>query len=231
MNASPRIQSVGPPPDRHAERVVDEMLVWMHGKQHDLLRNVLGKLDHRRLGGPHGQMKVANRLIAAGKDYVFNLDLKTGKRGKFRIAFSAWAIWDTLNNDTADTDRPPPPLCSVAVVLIDLQGNGHQCPKTDAMTPMLVTRHACIRLAQRVGVRTVPDLILALHAIWSPTLKLISGPRWLNPPKGVWLLPLVEGGPVAVLKPDLADERLIVTTILAADMVDADALGAAGAAL
>ena len=84
-----------------------------------------------------------------------------------------------------------------------------------------MTRHACVRLAQRANVRTTSDLINAARQLWLAPFKLMSerlpNDNWLDPPGDAWRLPLADGGPVAVLEPDMnGARRLVVKTVLEA---------------
>lgn len=233
MNA-PVIVSVGPPPDLHAERIVTEMLRWLHAEhklQHErLLACARGILDVRTMGTPKGQHRAAARLKKATNDIALDIRLLTAKRGKFILTLVDWSIWDPIAGVLAE-DGPMPPIAWLAGVLTVFTGANHR-PEVRLATPLVVTRHACVRLAQRAGVRTVDDLIVAMRELWRATSALIYGldqDRWLSPPNNGWFLPIktVDGETLAtaVLERDRdGGEWLVAKTVLDGDMVVGDML-------
>jgi hypothetical protein len=231
---SPMISSIGLPPDLHAERIVTEMLRWLHAehkRQHErLLACAGGILDVRTMGTPKGQHRAAARLKKATNDIALDIRLLPAKRGKFTLTLVDWSIWDPIAGVLAE-DGPMPPIACLAGVLTVFTGANHR-PEVKVVTPLVVTRHACVRLAQRAGIRTVDDLIVAMRELWWATSALIYGlapDRWLSPPNNGWFLPIktVDGETLAMAVLDRdrdAGERLVVKTVLAGDMVVSEML-------
>jgi hypothetical protein len=224
MSAAPSIQSLGPPPDKHAERIVDLMLAHLHDRRRHLFTNAETVARPEQMGTQKGRLRAAERIRKAMGDTVLDIRIKPATRGRFLLQVIDWGLWRPDTNDLV-SDIDPLPLTKVWLAAVKNTTTGvHYRVVTKTTAPLVLTRHAIIRLAQRAEVRTVEDLLAAIRELWLITADLLikadGGDSWLNPPKGVWRLPLREGGPVAVLKPDVAEGRLICTTILAADMVD-----------
>jgi hypothetical protein len=205
--ARPVIQTEGAPPDRHAERIVTEMMAWMKGQQPTLLmRDVAAALGSwRSMETPDGQQKAAQRLREDCAGFVFSVDLTPNTRGRFRLAFNSWMV--TLGP-------------RLAVNLIELRAvkDFQRVPDTDARIPMQVTHHACVRLAQRANVKTVRQMIHALQMIWEAARPMLAEPRehWATPPDAGWLVPL-KNGSFMVVTTNAGDE-LLVKTVLSPDM-------------
>ena len=86
-----RIQSLGVPPERHADRVIGEMLREISRVTAELLPNIRGVVANSSDGNPVAQRKLEARLKRVG---AIGTILKPGKRGKYRIGFFAWSGWD-----------------------------------------------------------------------------------------------------------------------------------------
>ena len=81
-----------------------------------------------------------------------------------------------------------------------------------------LTQHAILRMPQRA--KTDDTLDLVWRAV--DLLRQREPCRWLNPPNGVWMVPL-PGGSCAVLTRDQTGaKKLVVKTILRAGMWDDD---------
>jgi hypothetical protein len=222
MNEAPRITSVGPPPERHAERIVDEMILWLHGRQQEVKAKAKGSLRTSQMGNPTGQTRAVARMREAMGDMVLALDLHTGKRGRFVLQMIAWTVWDPTRNTSAALDAPPPPYASLGVVY----AIADRTCEWRGTVPLVVTRHAIARLAERAGMRTVEDLYAALlliwrgfcDVLWSGDDDALARERTFNPPPQGWRAPLPHDLGVAVMsKDETANEpRLVVKTILPA---------------
>jgi len=89
----PTINTAGAPPERHASRVVAEMVHWLYREERrldDVICNQI-KAIHGRLGTPKAQQKFVDRMHeACGSKGIVDLHLTPGKRGKFTIAWATW---------------------------------------------------------------------------------------------------------------------------------------------
>lgn len=181
MNAQPRIQSVGIPPDKHAEPITDQMLAYLHAEYGRLWDNVAGSLAKKQLGNPIAQQRAVARFARAAGALALDIQLQTGKRGKFHLVFVSWLLWDPARDTMADTKLPPP---ATAWLAIGYASTGRSLEWTCGV-PLLLRRHACVRLAQRAGVRTVADLMTALRELWDAMAVLIEERGGAGSPDGV----------------------------------------------
>jgi hypothetical protein len=88
MNMMPVIASPGPPPERHAARIVVETCRWLHAEELRLGQLTNEQIPRTRMGTPTAQIKFAQRLVKAAGKALVEIKLKPGKRGKFVFADS-----------------------------------------------------------------------------------------------------------------------------------------------
>jgi hypothetical protein len=222
MNA-PVIQSLGAPPDRHAERIVDEMLTWLHTRQREIWPRAKGSLRTQQMGNPTGQARAVERMRKAMGDLVLELKLNPGKRGRYELYMVNWVVVDTLRNKIADLMEPPPALSALALTL----AMSDRAQEWRSSVPLIVTRHAIIRLAQRAEMRTVEDLYKALRMLWWALYDLVikdvasgrspDNATWCEPPDCGWRLRLDNGAIAVVGRDEDGARRMIVKTILEGD--------------
>jgi hypothetical protein len=220
----PSISSIGAPPERHAGRIVGEMLAWLHVEQTRLWTSLRGSLKMNQMGNPVGQTRVIKRFRGRGGPLLIDLELETGKRGKYKLTMVTWAIWDPKREDISDRNSPLPPYACLAVNY-DLKVNGLiDGRRTDgewkSAIPLIISRHACLRLAMRAEVKTVPDLLAAVRELWKVVEEFVNNHpneellEWLAkaPAKG-WHMTMPRGT-VAVIGRYKDDSRLVIKTIL-----------------
>lgn len=220
----PIITVDGEIPDRHAARVVVLMTRWLDDESAKMSDTVQAHRHMYECGSPVAQERYAGRMRKAFGHLVLDQQLKTGKRGKYRLDTHIWV--------------PAPPSfgrhCIGGIILsIDSEG-GWRREQVEGKwkrrqnrdhweTPtFLVSSHALQRVAQRTGVRTPLDLLKVLRAmgktILDAELERVGGtiPGLVDSRDrlraGTWRLPF-EGG-VAVLKRDFDEDVPIVVTVL-----------------
>ena len=87
------IHSVGPPPERHSNRIVAEMMKHL-ARQHSQLWETIEAITqdpHTRDGNPRAQRKIEARVKAAGAKHR---RLEPGKRGRYRLFVNDWVGWN-----------------------------------------------------------------------------------------------------------------------------------------
>ena len=144
--------------------------------------------------------------------------LTPGKRGHFKAAWTFWTLWDPIKDIIVKPGEPVPHKAGLAAVFTSLEGPGYE-PNFTSYAVFVASRHACIRLAQRAGVRTCEDLLHAMRELWHVAEQLIGE---CNP--GGEQRPLRPGqpdSPVAVFEPHHTFELMVVKTILDAKMAKA----------
>lgn len=219
---APIIESVGAPPARHAERVVDEMLAWMHQARGPMELRCRGLLDPRKMSTPEKQMEAGKRLAETVGWLGLDCTVAPAKRGRYLINLTSWTIWCAERDRIVMRDEALPERAWLAVVTAAYTGRNYV--SRVAWWPfLLVSRHACVRLAERAGVRTVGGLVRALRDIWDEVRDLIgedpNDEKWINPPDGCWRVP-APGGCWAVLEPHaVSKDKLVLKTILSPEML------------
>ena len=158
----PEIQSAGPPPAAHADRVVAEMLhllAKVHGIVVSNLRNFFKTV---RDGNPRAQLKLVDQIKRIGYPLVLDVELQTGKRGKYSMQIFLIGCFDPVQKQLIMENDviPEKPWLSFSCILHESHGHGvyDQSP----YTLVYVTHHALSRLTQRCGARTVDDLLQAV---------------------------------------------------------------------
>jgi hypothetical protein len=81
----PRINSVGPPPEMHADRVVAEMLRLIIRVHASILGNVHAAFRDGSDGNPTGQKRMVRRIRESGGRLLFDVILTPGKRGRYEL--------------------------------------------------------------------------------------------------------------------------------------------------
>src|SRR5215467_15543420 len=97
------ITSIGPPPDRYADRIVGDMLREIARQRAKNIDNILELFSNANDGSPAAQKKLASRIEQAG---ALRVQLKPGKRGKYRIYFYDLTGWDIGRNKEVFTNTP-----------------------------------------------------------------------------------------------------------------------------
>jgi hypothetical protein len=207
--AAPRIQSPEGEPvhDIHAARITREMLVFLETENKRLWTGTVDALRTQQMGNPVGQRRAVERFKRAAGPLALDIRLKPGKRGHCELTVAAWTIWDAAKGALVDPLRrdSTATIAWLAVHLGHRVGLGRREHEWTGETNLLLTYHACLRAAQRKGVRTVPDLLTVLRDLWI---------AFETRPDGCRRLRLADGS-VAVLELDRSDaSRWIVKTIL-----------------
>ena len=171
MSGAPVIQSPGPPPERHAARVVGEMCRWLAGEQwriNALLKEYMAAEARRggtRLGNPKAQRRFAERLVMhAGSRGLIDIKLTPGKRGHYALLVAYWALAAPGAETPLWQDDPIPERPWLTCVA---ELRAPKDPELERITrPVTLTHHAMQRLAERCGARTTDDLLAALRQLW-----------------------------------------------------------------
>jgi hypothetical protein len=215
-NYMPRIVSVGPPPERYADRVVAEMLRQIAAIRGRLWTDIEKIMDRRSDGNSRGQQKMVERLNQIdGADMFLAFMLKPGKRGRYELDIFDVRGWDPYRQAPLGTDDPIPDKPWLALVLTCITGLGGHHYDTKAFLLLLVSHHALSRLVQRRAAKNAVDLLAAAHAMFGACVETFIEQK-VQMRDGFQLkfsLPLEMGGSaVAVLRE--CDQGSLVTTIL-----------------
>jgi hypothetical protein len=216
MLANLEITSVGPPPERHADRVVAEMMRHL-ARQHAHLWATIEEITKNprvRDGNPRAQRKVDK---AAGAHLT---NLEPGKRGRYHLFVHGWVGWDAAANDRIKINDPIPDKPWFANWQFVLEGTGHCGIRSYARAVLYVTHHSLSRVVQRWQVKTLTDLTRVIDTIGAVALTHIAarieqGPEdswFITPPDGI-RVPFPNNSSVMILKQHEKRKALIVATI------------------
>src|SRR5262249_7914305 len=89
------ILSIGPPPERHADRVVAAMLRQLAQTRAHLFPAICAALQSSSDGTPQAQRKLERRIKEAG---ALSTLLTPGKRGRYTLHFCDCTGWDPARN-------------------------------------------------------------------------------------------------------------------------------------
>jgi hypothetical protein len=170
------------PPERHADRVVAEMLQRIAELSSHLMPAIAEVVGNSSDGSPKAQRKLEQRLRSAG---AFSTSLEPGKRGRYTLFFFSWGGWNpTTKSPIAPGDQlPGRPWLAVYACKLQSEGRGAGRVTLKAAPAVLITHHALSRLAQRAGARTGNDLINAMFGFLDAATELLTSKPVDTPPR------------------------------------------------
>jgi hypothetical protein len=218
----PTIHSIGPPPERHADRVVAEMLRQLAVQKAARFPAIISALKSSRDGGPRAQRRMQERVERAGA--LASL-LTPGKRGCYELFFYDLTGWDVSRDaEITTSDRiPDKPWLAYHMNLLTSLGRGREQRKLKSSPILFITHHVLSRTAQRFGATHSQHLLNATLCIFNGMLEQVEqveqagGLRqWLDaiPPEGL-RLPVVNA--IVVLKRHETRKALVAATIFRND--------------
>ena len=83
--AVPQIQSVGAPPELHADRVAGEMVRWLIAERELRWRHWWAEWERGSIGNPKGQQRMWARMVEAAGPFLLYHRLTPGKRARFEL--------------------------------------------------------------------------------------------------------------------------------------------------
>src|SRR5262245_61807011 len=193
MNNQHSIQSIGPPPQRHADRVVGEMMRDLARKHADMWLIIREAIENSADGNPHAQRRMEERVKRAGALKTY---LSPGKRGRYSLVFYDITGWDEQRGGEIRLGDaiPARPWIACNITHIKSLGGGRDRLKIKSFPFVLITHHAIRRAAQRMGMRTSEDMLKTTRVIWTAALRAFNdrGTDLFNAPPQGWRVPLDE---------------------------------------
>jgi hypothetical protein len=177
----PQIQSIGEPPERHADRVVGEMIRWLIQARARIWPNFWKAVGAGNFGNPVGQQRTVARMRTAGHPFLTGIELEPAKRCRYSLAIGEIEGFDpdrqmSIDDEDALDRLPGRPWLAVRFTYLEGKGPGRK-PGIEEIRPLLVSHHALSRLTQRCGARHPVDLILAVRGLCDAFLVAgIKGP-------------------------------------------------------
>ena len=218
MTAAYEIQSIGRPPERHADRIVGEMMRRLARTHADVWRAINEAVASSSDGSPRAQRKMAERIERAG---ALATDLTPGKRGRYTLVVNDVVGWDRERDAAVLVGDPIPdrPWIACNVTVVESEGRGCDLVTIRSKPMVLVTHHSMSRAAQRLGVRTPAHLVAATRAIWDAAVGLLCEKggdvdAFLDAPPEGWRVPMKAiDGAVVVLKRHQRRAALVAATV------------------
>jgi hypothetical protein len=215
----PSIQSVGAPPERHADRIVAEMLRQLAETRARLWPEICEAFNNSSDGSPKAQRKMEERIKRAG---ALHTVLTPGKRGRYKLGFYHSTGWDPLTDKEIMLGDaiPERPWIAYHVNSLESKGNGKGEVELFSSPLLFVSHHALSRAAQRFGARTTEHLLTAALVIWNGTMDLMNEmgmEKSLDAPPQGWRAPIQKNDPFfVVLKRHEQRKALVAVTVLIA---------------
>ena len=185
-----QVQSVGAPPERHADRVVSEMISHLsreHAQRWEFIENLV-RNPYVHDGGPKSQARLEAKVKAAGGVQTF---LRPGKKGRYCLRAYSWMGWNPLTNAPI-TDADDIPFCpQLAHYCYEVLGLGKGSVRFCGYTVLIVSAHVLSRCVQRWQARTLSDLRKVIETIGTVALNYIADCQaktddwYITPPAGV----------------------------------------------
>ena len=210
------IQSVGTPPERHADRVIAVMLRLLAQRRAPIAKAITEARRASKDGGVRAQQHMAERIRRAG---AIEVSLKSGTRGRYRMLIFELVGWNPITDAEILIDDSLPPKPQLAVMVTSVTNRGREL---NTKPFLFVTHHCLVRCAMRFDVRTSDQVIttsleifvaaLSAAASANMTLEQIFNP----PPQGHRIVVEGEGTPrmVVVLRKHESRNALVATTVL-----------------
>ena len=167
MNVQLAIRSIGPPPERHADRVIMEMTRWLIVTRIAMWKDIRKIMRSTPCGNPKSQLKMGERLKAIGGNFFFHVGVTPGKRGRYELSVIELRGYDqSLHITIDDVDSAIPPKPWLVCFSTTITSLGRYRFDTKKARLLLITHHAMSRLAVRCEAKTTDDLVAAIWAIF-----------------------------------------------------------------
>jgi hypothetical protein len=149
------IRSVGPfvgpaPEDRHAERVVGEMLTCLEDFAATVQPQLRAAMGARIPGSIKGQERFIARLRAVPSPAIINVGVMFGKRCRFRVLLSLW-----------EKDQ----FGGANVIACTASADGPGTEKRASYVCWRISRHALVRLVQRSQAHDAVKLLSVMRVM------------------------------------------------------------------
>jgi hypothetical protein len=137
------IQSIGPPHEIHADRVIALMLkdiARQHARVWQAIHDITGD-PHARDGNPKSQARMEAKVRTAGALFT---KLIPGKRGRYTLY-----VHTTATGKLIDVDDPLPPKPWIYCLLHQIKGTGNGNIEFRSWSQLYLTHHCLSKAAQR----------------------------------------------------------------------------------
>jgi hypothetical protein len=160
----PRIQAAGAVPERHADRVVAEMLRWIVAERRQRMAALKGIFNATPDANPQEQEELVDKFKRIGRKFFPLVTLvETRKRGIWIVSIDGWDrdAHKLIFNSDEIPERP-----QLAASIIVVKGLGNYQRKTEIRVSLIASHHSLSRLVQRSENRTADDLLAAVTSLF-----------------------------------------------------------------
>jgi hypothetical protein len=206
------IQSLGAPPERHADRVIAEMLRILAMRRAQIATAITQVRLNSKDGTETAQQRMAERIRRAG---AIDVTLKPGKRGKYEMTIFELVGWDPARDTEIGINDALPHKPWIAALFTRVSNRGRD---VKAIPFLFVTHHYLSRTSQRFGLRTADEVITASVDIWDAMMALhdagMSPEQVFEPPPIGHRVPVGTSGMIVVLAKHEKRTALVAKTVL-----------------
>lgn len=211
-----QIQSEGLPPERHADRIIAQMMRQLAREHAYHWPRLVDIVSQCKGGSPKAQQKLKQRLERAG---ALAPHLESGKRGKYELWFYSIFGWN------AQKDRPllpedavpelPQIVCGLTILISE--GGGREVVDMRSYPVVFITHHVLSRAAQRLGLRTSEHMLNAVRHMLNASIDLLivakDRKKWIADAPAEGYRVKLPGGATVILRPDANRLALVARTI------------------
>ena len=185
------------PEDRHAERIVGEMVAFLDTLNDEALPRLAEAMRAPIGGSIKAQQRFIGRIEDARAPSVIDITATLGKRCKFTFVISMWICDDRRN---------------VYVHRLLAVGDGPRGVKRTHRRLWRMSRHALVRLVQRAECHDALKLLDAMRALAWPVLEAMAHANLAEGDGKVLKVPFAHG--VAIVEWPMESETAVVKTVL-----------------
>lgn len=171
LKTETQIQSLGPPPEKHADRVIAQMLRELVKARVNVDFNLKEIVRSVRDGNPRAQRRFAEKIMAATHPFTPAIGVDPGKRGRYSLSIRMLDGWNPVTKRLIVNESQIPLKPWVTMTCIEFRSKGRGFYECDASQLIFASHHALSRLAQRCGVKASIDLLHAVTSIWAMLIK------------------------------------------------------------
>jgi hypothetical protein len=217
MSAPQILVADGPVPERHADRIVAQMIRFLIAERQRVSPRILEVLKSSPDASPKHQARLVERLRAVAGSSIRHIGLKPGKRGRFLIQIYDWTGFDPATDSSIEAPEQKIPANPwLAVWLLHLIGLGRHRYDQRSNPVLLMKPHALSRSAQRCGLRNIADLFELMTLAWNATAKLVQekeAAAFEDVPPAGWRVPFGDEGTAVRRRHPRLERSLVLTTV------------------
>jgi hypothetical protein len=154
-------------PERHADRVVAEMLRWIVAERQQRMTALRGILSSTPDANPQDQQCLVDKFERIGGPFFQLVTLmESRKRGRYKIRILSIVGWNRDARAPILSRDEIPERPQLAASVLTVKGLGNHRHDIETNVELIVSHHALSRLVQRSANRTVDDLLASVVSLF-----------------------------------------------------------------